>query len=221
MATNMCPCGTTIESRTHILGKCEIYKEERDALEEMRELDECDKDGLGRLESSEKTIAILGGNWRPQTAEQDGDRMGKQFLCNIWENRGKRPDVGGVSIRSRNGTPSRKGCVDNGQTTKERKRITGYPLPPPPANINPAEIRLLVEYYLHPRYIKKYTEWHPHRKIHRHSHVRTLWLLAYPPLGHTLPKHAGFDGGQAPRQPHVLPHPPCACEPVTLCFSSR
>ena len=35
VATNMCPCGTTIESRTHIVGECEIYKEERDALEEM------------------------------------------------------------------------------------------------------------------------------------------------------------------------------------------
>ena len=40
VATNMCPCGTTIESRTHIVGECEIYKEERDALEEdMRKLD--------------------------------------------------------------------------------------------------------------------------------------------------------------------------------------
>ena len=34
VATNMCPCGTTIESRTHIVGKCEIHKEERDVLEE-------------------------------------------------------------------------------------------------------------------------------------------------------------------------------------------
>ena len=34
VATNMCPCGTTIESRTHMVGECEIYKEERDALEE-------------------------------------------------------------------------------------------------------------------------------------------------------------------------------------------
>ena len=42
MATNMCPCGTTTESRTHIVlvGECEIYKKERDALEEeMRKLD--------------------------------------------------------------------------------------------------------------------------------------------------------------------------------------
>ena len=34
VATHMCPCGTTIESRTHIVGECEIRKEERDALEE-------------------------------------------------------------------------------------------------------------------------------------------------------------------------------------------
>ena len=32
-------CGTTIESRTHIVGGCEIYNEERDASEEMRKLD--------------------------------------------------------------------------------------------------------------------------------------------------------------------------------------
>ena len=41
VATNMCPCGTTIESRTHIVGGCEIFEEERDALEEeMRKLDD-------------------------------------------------------------------------------------------------------------------------------------------------------------------------------------
>ena len=38
----MCSCGTTIESRTHIVGECEIYKEERDALrgrdEEIRRM---------------------------------------------------------------------------------------------------------------------------------------------------------------------------------------
>ena len=34
VATNMCPCDTTIESRTHIVGECEIYKEEQDGLEE-------------------------------------------------------------------------------------------------------------------------------------------------------------------------------------------
>ena len=64
MGTNICPCGTTIESRTHIVGKCEVYKEERDALEEgIRKLDVCDMEEFGRPESSEKTIAILGDRW--------------------------------------------------------------------------------------------------------------------------------------------------------------
>ena len=38
----MCQCGTTIQSRTQLAGEYEIYKEERDALEEeMRKFDEC------------------------------------------------------------------------------------------------------------------------------------------------------------------------------------
>ena len=40
----------------------------------MRKLDKCDMGEFGRLESSEKTIAILGDSWRPQTAKQEGDR---------------------------------------------------------------------------------------------------------------------------------------------------
>ena len=81
VATIMCQCGTTIESRTRIVGECTIFKEERDALAEMRKLDVCDMEKFGRLESSEKTIAILGDKWWPQTAKQDGDRISKQFLC--------------------------------------------------------------------------------------------------------------------------------------------
>ena len=40
-----------------------------------------------RLESNEKTIAILGDRWWPQTAKQDGDRVSKLFLCNMWKKR--------------------------------------------------------------------------------------------------------------------------------------
>ena len=48
----MYPCGTTIESRTHIVEKCEIHKEERGALEEeMRKLDVCD------MEESDQRVA--------------------------------------------------------------------------------------------------------------------------------------------------------------------
>ena len=77
MATNMCPCGKIIESRIHTVGECEMYKGGRDGLEEeMRKFDVCDMEEVGRLfiESSEKTIAILGDGWWPQTAEQDGRR---------------------------------------------------------------------------------------------------------------------------------------------------
>ena len=74
-------------------------------------------EGFGRLESSEKTIAILGHRWWPQTANQDGDRIGKLFLCGTLKKRCERPNVGGVSIGNRNGAPSRNGCVVNGPIT--------------------------------------------------------------------------------------------------------
>ena len=80
VATYMCPCGTIIESRAHIVGECEVYKDERDVLvEEMRKLDECDMEEFGRLERSEKRIAILGDRWWPQTAKQEGDGISEQF----------------------------------------------------------------------------------------------------------------------------------------------
>ena len=46
-----------------LVGECEIYKEERDALEDVRKLDVSDMEKFGRLESSEKTTAILGDTW--------------------------------------------------------------------------------------------------------------------------------------------------------------
>ena len=37
------------------------------------------------------------------------------FFCDAWKKRIERRNVGGVSMRSRNGVPSRTGCVVNGQ----------------------------------------------------------------------------------------------------------
>ena len=54
----MRPYVKAIETRTHVVGECEIYKEERDVLEKMRKIDECDMEKFGTLHSSEKTIAI-------------------------------------------------------------------------------------------------------------------------------------------------------------------
>ena len=94
----------------------EPCREERNASEEMRKQDVCDVEEFGRPESSEKSIAILGDRWWSQTAKQEWDRTSKQFLCSVWKKRDDRPNVGGVSIRSRsrNGAPSRKECVVNG-----------------------------------------------------------------------------------------------------------
>ena len=47
----MCPCGKAVESRTHIVIECEICKEERDVLEEMRKIDECGVETFGTLDS--------------------------------------------------------------------------------------------------------------------------------------------------------------------------
>ena len=68
------------------MGECEIYKEERDVLEgEMRKIDECVMEKFGTLDSSEKTIAILGDRWWPQKTKQQGDKASKKLLCNIWK----------------------------------------------------------------------------------------------------------------------------------------
>ena len=73
-------CGKAIESRTHTAGESEMHKEERDALEEMKKIDECGMEKFGTLDSSEKTIVILGDRWWPQTAKQEGDKIGNKFL---------------------------------------------------------------------------------------------------------------------------------------------
>ena len=59
VVTKMRSCGKTIGEETHLVGGCEIYKEERDALEMgMREKYVCELGAFGRLESSKNTIAI-------------------------------------------------------------------------------------------------------------------------------------------------------------------
>ena len=50
----------------------------------MRKIDECGMEKFGTLNiiinSSEKTIAILGDRWWPQTAKQEGDKISKKFI---------------------------------------------------------------------------------------------------------------------------------------------
>ena len=52
-----------------------LNKEERNMLEEeMRKIEACGMEKFDILNSSEKTIAILGDRRWPQTAEQQGDK---------------------------------------------------------------------------------------------------------------------------------------------------
>ena len=66
---------------------------------------------------------MLGDRLWPQTAKQDRDRMSEQFLCS--RKRNERPNVGGVSIRSRNGAPYSKGMrVQWSNNQGKRQMIT-------------------------------------------------------------------------------------------------
>ena len=56
-----------------------MYKEERDVLAEMSKIDECDTEKFSTLDSSEKTIAILGDRWWPQQAQQEEDKANQTF----------------------------------------------------------------------------------------------------------------------------------------------
>ena len=79
----MCLCGKAIESRTHVVGECEMYKEEQDVLEkETREIDECDMDNFSSLDDSEETIATLRDRRWPQKAKQEGDTV--SIYIYIW-----------------------------------------------------------------------------------------------------------------------------------------
>ena len=84
----------------------------------MRDLNKSGMKSFDALDSREKTIATQGDRWWPQTAKQDRDKICRRFLCSVWKKRNEYLAVGGVSLRSRSGAPSRKRCVVNGQTTK-------------------------------------------------------------------------------------------------------
>ena len=120
VATSMCQCGTTTESRAHIVGECEVCKEERDALEEeMRKLDVCDMEEFGRLESSGKTIVSYGIDGGRRRRNRTGIGSANSFYV-VHGRSVMSAQMLEVSIRSRSGASSRKGCVVNGQTASNK-----------------------------------------------------------------------------------------------------
>ena len=77
-----------------------MQMEERDAFEEhMREIDECHTEKFSTLDSREKTIAILGDRWWPQTTKQEGDIISNIAVRNTLKKRNNGPNVGGASTR--------------------------------------------------------------------------------------------------------------------------
>ena len=53
--------------------------------EEMREIDECDMEEFDTLDSSEKTIAIVGDRWWPQAVKQEEDNIRKKMSMQYME----------------------------------------------------------------------------------------------------------------------------------------
>ena len=49
----------------------------------MGKINESDMEKFGTLDSSEKTIAILGDRWWPPTAKQEEAKTCKRLLCTI------------------------------------------------------------------------------------------------------------------------------------------
>ena len=56
-----------------------MYKDGRDVLG-MRKIDEFGMDKFGTLDSREKTVAILGDRWWPQTAKQQRDKISRKCM---------------------------------------------------------------------------------------------------------------------------------------------
>ena len=62
---------------------------------------------------------------------QDKQKLPIQYMGK----RNERPNVGGVSIRSRNGAPARRRCAVNGQMTKASSKPVRRAPPPYSANL--------------------------------------------------------------------------------------
>ena len=101
--------------------------------------------------------------------------MSKQFLCSIWKKRNERPNVGGVSIRSSNGAPSRKGCVVNGQITTASTNEYAPPPPPPDPHPYAAATTTVTTFY------RKAEHW-GEKQDGRHPHRERGCHPLYPPL---------------------------------------
>ena len=64
-------------------------------------------------------------------------QMSWKFLCNVQKKGTELPTIGGAFIGSRNGVPSRKGCVFNGRMTRASDKSVRPPPNPTPSTPPP------------------------------------------------------------------------------------
>ena len=78
--------------------------------------------GYTTIDNSEKAIAIYRRYMVARKGETKRDEASKSFFflppCKTWKKRNECPNSGGISIKSSDGAPYRKGCMANGQMTK-------------------------------------------------------------------------------------------------------
>ena len=125
-----------VAKQCKVVGECEMYKEERDVLEDMETLlEECDMEELGTLDCKEKAMAIPGDRWWPQVRwrNRKGIRLAAvsmQFMVDNVTVSAQLLQVplvllGGASVRSRNRALSRRdACVVNGQINDQVRQKT-------------------------------------------------------------------------------------------------
>ena len=101
----------------------------------MKKLGIRDMEESVTLESSWKTIAILGDRFWPQTAKEDEDMISKRWLCTLPKYRNVRPNAGGVAIRSRNGVLRPK--IDAWSMLKRLRQATNEYAPAPLCGFSP------------------------------------------------------------------------------------
>ena len=99
----------------------------------MRDLDKNGMESFDALDSQEKTIAILGNRWWPQTAKQDGDKMCRRFLCSVWKKRNEYLNAGRVSLFGV-GTVLRLERDERSMGKRRRQAKHEY-APPPPSSL--------------------------------------------------------------------------------------
>ena len=81
-----------------------------------------EKFGTLLLECGEKTVAIVGDRWWPQTTKPEVGETRSTLYCMVCGTNAMTAEMLEVALRSRNDAPSRKGWVVNVQIITREKQ---------------------------------------------------------------------------------------------------